>query len=254
VLKILVACHRPYRLPHEEPYLPIEVGAQKRADLHLGGVRDNEGVNISQKNPNYCELTALYWARHNLPESVTAVGLTHYRRYFGNKKTSDPLKDIYSLSDWSEFLKESPVILPPKRNYFIETVESQYVHAHHREDIETLRAVLAEKHSEYLPAFEQLMRGTKTHILNMFVMRRDLFNQYCDWLFNVLFEVEMRLDISSYSVNDARVFGFLSERLLDVWLNTNHIGYIEKPVVLTEKVNWIKKGSSFILRKLGIKR
>ena len=86
------------------------------------------------------------------------------------------------------------------------------------------------------------------------VMRRDLFNQYCDWLFDVLFEVEKLLDISSYSANDARVFGFLSERLLDVWLETNHINYIEKPVIHTEKINWIKKGSSFILRKLGIKR
>lgn len=113
-------------------------------------------------------------ARHNLPETVTAIGLTHYRRYFGIKKTPDPLEGVFSLSDWNEFLKESPVILPPKRNYFIETVESQYVHAHHSEDIETLRSVLAEKHSEYLPAFEKLMRGRKTHILNMFVMRRDL--------------------------------------------------------------------------------
>ena len=118
-------------------------------------------------------------------ETVTAIGLTHYRRYFGIKKTPDPLEGVFSLSDWNEFLKESPVILPPKRNYFIETVESQYVHAHHSEDIETLRSVLAEKHSEYLPAFEKLMRGRKTHILNMFVMRRDLFNQYCDWLFDV---------------------------------------------------------------------
>lgn len=146
------------------------------------------------------------------------------------------------------------MILPPKRNYFIETVESQYVHAHHRQDIETLRAVLSEKHSEYLPAFEKLMNGKKTHILNMFVMRRDLFNQYCDWLFDVLFEVEKRLDISSYSVNDARGFGFLSRAPLRRLAYTNNISYIEKPVVLTEKINWIKKGSSFILRKLGIKR
>ena len=254
MLKILVACHRPYRLPHAEPYLPIEVGAEKRADLHLGGVRDNEGENISRKNPNYCELTALYWARYNLPETVTAVGLTHYRRYFGTKKSSDPLESIFSLREWMEFLKISPVIVPPKRNYFIETVESQYVHAHHREDIETLRAVLAEQHSVYLPAFEKQMSGKKTHILNMFVMRRDLFNLYCDWLFNVLFEVENRLDISTYSVNDARVFGFISERLLDVWLETNHITYIEKPVIHTERTNWIKKGSSFVLRKLGIKQ
>lgn len=254
MLKILVACHRSYRLPHFEPYLPIEVGAEKRADLRLGGVRDNEGENISRKNPNYCELTALYWARHNLPETVTAVGLTHYRRYFGMKKSSDPLENIFSLSEWTEFLKITPVIVPPKRNYYIETVESQYVHAHHREDIETLRSVLTEKHSAYLPAFEKLMSGKKTHILNMFVMRRNFFNQYCDWLFDVLFEVEKRLDISTYSVNDARVFGFLSERLLDVWLETNNITYTEKPVIHTEKINWIKKGSSFFLRKFGIKR
>ena len=63
--------------------------------------------------------------------------------------------------------------------------------------------------------------------------------------------MEERLDISGYSTNDARVFGFVSERLLDVWLETNHIPYAEMPVVFTEKQNWLKKGSAFLKRKIA---
>ena len=90
-------------------------------------------------------------------------------------------------------------------------------------------------------------------IFNMFVMRRDFFNHYCEFLFSVLSEVERRLDISSYSKNDARVFGFLSERLLDVWLMTNQISYSETSLVFTEPTNWIKKGAGFLLRKFGFR-
>ena len=59
-LEILVAAHRPYVLPASDIYKPIEVGACSRKDIGLGGYRDNTGLNISEKNPNYCELTAVY--------------------------------------------------------------------------------------------------------------------------------------------------------------------------------------------------
>lgn len=253
MLKILVAVHKPYQLPECEPYLPIEVGADLRPNLNLPGIRDNSGENISKLNPYFCELTALYWARKNLPHSINWVGLVHYRRYFGIKSSGNPLRGIFKLEDWQRFLKECPVVLPPKRNYLIETVESQYSHAHHAEDLKVLRKVIKEKHPDYLPALNSLLGGRKTHILNMFVMRRDLFDRYCDWLFDVLFTVQKELNISSYSPNDQRVFGFLSERLLDVWLTTNGVPYLEKPIFHTERVNWIKKGTAFLMRKFGLK-
>ena len=84
----------------------------------------------------------------------------------------------------------------------------------------------------------------------MMVMKRPMLDAYCTWLFDVLFELEHRLDISDYSPYDARVFGFVAERLLDVWIATEHVPYTEMPVMCTESQHWLKKGSRFILRKL----
>ena len=84
----------------------------------------------------------------------------------------------------------------------------------------------------------------------MFVMKKDRFDAYCSWLFGILSELEQRLDISSYSKYDKRVFGFVSERLLDVWIGTNRIEYRDMPYVFMENQNWIVKGWNFIRRKL----
>ena len=84
-------------------------------------------------------------------------------------------------------------------------------------------------------------------------MKKEIFDSYCKWLFDILFELEKRLDISDYSVNDARVFGFVAERLLDVWITQNSIAYKEIPYVFMENQNWIKKGGAFLKRKLNYK-
>ena len=89
-------------------------------------------------------------------------------------------------------------------------------------------------------------------MFNMFVMRRDLFDQYCEWMFSILEEIEHRVDISDYDTYEARIYGFVSEILLDVWLKTNHINYKEQNVSFMEPQNWLKKGSSFVLRKFGL--
>ena len=81
------------------------------------------------------------------------------------------------------------------------------------------------------------MERTKLHILNMFVMKKQLFDEYCKWLFSILFELERRIDISGYNQYEARVFGFISERLLNVWLEKQQLKVKELPVVFLEKQN-----------------
>ena len=98
------------------------------------------------------------------------------------------------------------------------------------------------------------MNRTWAHMFNMFVMRSDYFDRYCKWLFDILFKVEKKLDISSYDVQEARVFGYISELLLDVWLETNNIKYVEQRVTFLENQNWLKKGGNFLLRKFVGKR
>ena len=148
-------------------------------------------------------------------------------------------------------LEDVPLIMPRKRNYFIESNESQYIHAHHAEDLAVTYAVIAEKYPEYLSAYKKVMKSTKGYRFNMCIMRKDLLNDYCSWLFDILFEVEKRLDISQYSAYDARVFGFISERLLDIWVEKNHPPLKNLPLVNLESQQWGKKIRNFLLRKIS---
>lgn len=84
-IKILIAAHKQYWMPNDPVYLPLHVGAEGKQDL--GYTQDNTGDNISAKNPNFCELTGLYWAWKNLDADY--VGLVHYRRYFTRKEVHD---------------------------------------------------------------------------------------------------------------------------------------------------------------------
>lgn len=252
-VKIIVATHKKYDMPMDELYLPLHVGAEGKVDkngntLDLGYVKDNTGDNISHSNASFCELTGLYWAWKNLDADF--VGLAHYRRHFSVKKVGKKQSRILTTEQLCALLESTDVVLPKKRKYYIETNYSQYVHAHHAEDLDITREIILKKSPEYIDAFDSSMKKTSGHRFNMFIMKRDKFDAYCSWLFNILFELERRLDISQYSQYDARVFGFVSERLLDVWLETNRIDYREIPYIFMEKQNWIVKGTNFLKRKI----
>lgn len=250
-LRVLIACHKPCARPDDPCYLPVAVGAALRAEPIPGCVPDNTGDNISAKNRNYCELTALYWAWKNLEADY--IGLVHYRRYFsGGKLWQAKRVRILSEDGFRRQLEACDILLPRPRNYWIETNYSQYAHAHHAVDLDTTREILRERHPEYVKAFDASMRRTVGHRFNMLVMSREKLDAYCAWLFDILFALEARLDISAYSPYDARVFGFVAERLLDVWLETNGYAYRELPYVFMEKQNWLKKGGAFLMRKIGV--
>lgn len=251
-IKIMVAAHKEYQMPTESIYFPVHVGAEGKESI--GYTSDNTGNNISAKNANYCELTGLYWVWKNVMADV--VGLVHYRRYFTVKKPSMFAKTqakwdcIATEKQICTLLKKAPIILPKKRDYFIETNYSQYAHAHHAIDLDTTREIIAERYPSYIPAYDSSMKRTKGHRFNMFIMVRKYADEYCIWLFDILFELEKRLDISTYSKNDARVYGFVSERLMDVWVETNGYKYFEMPVVFMEDEHWLTKGTNFLKRKM----
>lgn len=247
-IKIIVALHREYRTADDPMYFPLYVGGAFHRALPYPG--DDTGENISAKNPNYCELTGLYWAWKNLDSEY--IGLCHYRRYFAKSSifAHDPWQRVLEYSEAKKLLQKAPVILPLKRNYFIETNYSQYVHAHHEQDLAQTRRIIAEKYPQYLAAYDSEMKKTAGHRFNMFIMRRDILNEYCGWLFDILFELERRLDISQYTEYDRRVFGFVAERLLDVWIDANNIPCTELPVLFMENQDWIKKGTAFVWRKI----
>ena len=250
-IRVIVAAHKAYRMPKDSMYLPLHVGKAGK-NLELGFQGDNTGDNISAKNPSFCELTGIFWAWKNLDADY--VGLAHYRRQFTMLKGTSDRRDVLTLDQAQLLFANVDVLLPNRRNYWIETNYSQYVHAHHKEDLDETRKIIEEKYPAYIPAYDKSMKKTTGHRFNMFIMKKDLADAYCAWLFDILFELEKRLDISSYNKNDQRVFGFVSERLLDVWLMTNNIKSKDIPYIFLEKENWITKGINFIMRKIDRKR
>ncbi len=245
-LRMIVASHKEAWVPSDPVYLPVQAGRAAGEPLP-GFVGDDSGTNISAKNPHYCELTALYWGWKNL--DADCLGLVHYRRYFAGRRFGAPRRRIATGAELERQLRRAPVLLPSPRRYFIETNRSHYIHAHHAADLETARAVIAGKFPEYLASFDRVMRRTGGHRFNMFVMRRDVLDGYCRWLFAVLFAVEERLDISAYDPYSARVFGFLGERLLDVYLDREKIPFREMPTVHLESQHWGRKIWNFLRRK-----
>ena len=251
---IAVAAHRQTWLPEGELYLPMEAGAALR-ETHLTDgagrllTRDDVGPNISRKNAAYCELTVLYWLWRQ--QEADALGLCHYRRYFAGRRLGPKRERLLTGQQAERLLRDCDCVLPKRRHYFIQSSYDQYTHAHHERDLLVTRQVLAQlPDSRYADAFDTVMRRTSGHRFNMLLMKRPLFEEYCGWLFGVLSAVEAGLDTGGYDAADGRVFGYLAERLLDVWLEVRRPAVRECPVVNLERQHWPRKILRFLRRML----
>lgn len=236
-IKIYVSCHKPSTLPQNKYFLPIQVGA-KNAKVRLENMlHDDVGDNISEKNPMYCELTAQYWAWKN--DSADYFGFCHYRRYFSFSKEKY-VEDAYGtiLHDYLDASTETELALNDDAieetvlsndfiigapsdfsKHGINNLYEQYESATelHVEDLHTMMAVLKEKHPAFSDAADEYMDGCLFYPCNMFVMKRELFHEYSEWLFSILEEVEKRIDSTFYSIEGLRTIGHLAERLLGIF-------------------------------------
>lgn len=254
-IKILIATHKKYQMPKYNMYMPIHVGKEGKEDIGYAG--DNSGDNISIKNAFYCELTALYWAWKNLDADY--IGLCHYRRHFTcfkrvTKKEEKKFDKLLNREQVEKILDETDIILPKKREYYIENLYDHYKHTMHVETLDETGKIIQEQFPEYMLEFNKLHKRTSAHMFNMFVMKKEYFDRYCEWLFEILFELEKRIDPKQYDSFHARYLGRISELLLDVWINTNNLKYKEVKVIDMQNVNWLKKGISFLQAKFTGKK
>lgn len=250
-MKILVVTHKNVEFPKIKEYYPISVGKNK-----VDGIQhDDIGENIASKNENYCELTALYWAWKNMDSEV--IGLCHYRRYFNffyeNEKNKDILfseKDKYlnkTKEKVENILEEYDIILPKKYDTD-ETIEKHYINRHSKEDWNTLLEVLREKYPVDYEKSKHIFNEKDLYCYNMFICKKEIFDKYMEWLFDILFEVEKRIKISD-DFYQKRVFGFMSERMLHLYVKSYGYKIKELPIImLHEKIE--KKSKPTFLQKI----
>ncbi len=214
--RIYIMTHKSFEFPEgidERIYQPLHVGRVLGTDLGYPG--DDEGDSISEKNRNFCELTGMFWVWKNV--SCDVVGVAHYRRYLINPEKNMPLtKDL--IESW---LSDHDILLSVGCYVDEDSIYDNFKKWHHIEDMDICRDVVGEKFPEYLPAFDLAMASRLFSGGNMLIAPKRIYNAYCDWLFSVLFEVEKRVDITGYDTYQSRLFGFLAERLVRVFVLGN---------------------------------
>lgn len=205
---------------------------------------DAEGDNIAQLNPYYCELTAQYWAWKQAKTEV--VGFCHYRRYLnfmfdatwehhsavgvpGNEQFLAYLSCDAQRNRLDELLGVADAVVP-RRTGSNRSVQDHYLAYHPRETWEVYLAELHTKHAEFRPFIPLYRLGTAISGCNMFVMRRPLFNEYCEDLFPVIDAVFKHIG-TPYDTYNNRYPGFLAERFLGLWLHVRRLRTFEVPMV-----------------------
>ncbi len=239
-IKIYISCHKDCYLPKGKFLFPIQVGA-KNAQVRFPGIlHDDVGENISEKNPTYCELTAQYWAWKN--EQADYYGFFHYRRYlsFSDQAYQENMygeveKDYLDDSVYEDLCLDARKMQETICQYDVLTAKSvclkkmnkslksnfyQYASTPYQygEDLELLLDIIKEKYPDYVKTAKYyLYESPIGYYCNMFIMKKELFNDYCSFLFDILQEHEKRRDYTDYNIDAYRVSGYLAERLFGIY-------------------------------------
>lgn len=241
-IKIFVSCHKDCEIPDLKLFYPIQVGTAISERYLDDMLHDDTGDNISCKNKSYCELTAQYWAWKNADADY--YGFFHYRRYFSFSDERFPANAFgeiieayndretlkkYCLNDETiaKTVEKYDIVIPVPGGFEDKklTLEKQYALSpvQHESDLQFVMNVLREEYPAMYPYAVRYLRRNKGYFCNMFIMKKDIFAKYSEWLFHILERHERAVDISDYSSQAYRVHGFLAERLCGIYLD-----YLEK--------------------------
>lgn len=212
-IKIYVVSHSEediQKIRNDDVYTPLFVG--RNGKDNLGFCSDDSGDNISSKNPNYCELTGLYWMWKESDADI--IGLCHYRRYLKSDKGK-----LIEKEEIIEYLNENDIILPKKseliKGSYWETYKDHYL----LDALKITQEVIKNESPDYLETFNKILSQSEFVNYNMFIAKKELIKDYCEWVFPILESVENKINVEEYP----RVFGLISEAIFNVWIEHNKL-------------------------------
>lgn len=223
---VFAMTHKKFPSPGDPIYVPLQVGRAGAEDL--GYIGDDTGVSISEKNCYYGELTGIYWVWKNIRTSGY-VGICHYRRYFCTEEGR-----ILTGDEYEKILSEYDIITSKKLklNY---SYYDGYASDYNIRDLDAVGEVLRNMYPDHYEVFERLVHDRGTYFGNMMVCAKALYDEYCEWLFSVFEKAEERIDASGYDDYHKRVYGFISEFLLYVWVQVRGLKVFECKVGMTDE-------------------
>lgn len=194
--------------------VPIQVGAAL-TDIRVADVCDNTGTNISEKNVNYCELTALYWIWKNKLVGMKHIGgeeyygLFHYRRILDI--SDDDIRRI--AGNDVDVVLSFPTLHEPD----ISEHHTRYLS---EKDWAAMLAALQELEPDYAKAFPDILAQPYLYNYNMMIAKEEVLENYCEWLFPILERTEELSSPKGWERAD-RYIGYLGENLMTLYFLYN---------------------------------
>lgn len=264
---IAVATHKKidYELPNG--YNPVQINSSLN-ERWEGYYHDSDGENIAEKNYCYCELTAMYWLWKNVNSDIK--GLCHYRRLFSNNfdvtmsemdyfEGEKVKSHILSEEQIQYILKDyAAIVVRPYRPYPLKEKDDLAIWCY-ESDLNVLKKIIYNDYPDYISSYEKIMQSTNISHYNMLVADSNIFNDYSEWLFKILEKVEKNTNIESYDVQHKRIYGYLAEMLLNVYidkrsLKVKYVKVIEPAEFVDLTYKGVKKSQFFErIQKLAIR-
>lgn len=140
---------------------------------------DTNEDNISKLNPYLNEMTSIYTIYKNqslLPDDIEAIGHAHYRRFF----TKADIEDMES----ADGIVATPASV--RVAGFGCTLEQQYALCHYKQDFDILRQTVEEDGLMDVDVWNEWKSlGFLFAPCNVFCLKREWFNKYCEDIFKV---------------------------------------------------------------------
>lgn len=247
--KVFICYHKEDEIIENEVLTPISLNSNVN-HLNFCLSKDNSGENIADYNYTFSELTALYWMWKNTEYDF--VGLFHYRRLLFMKEIMEfsQLKgDLITISgvyeNYDKFgldrrnieslMEKYDFILPEIEHLPISVYEQyKYFPSHVLEHLDTAVKYIEENQPEMMDVVNETLEGNKMFFCNMFIAKKQLIDEYCEWVFPILFHIIEKVPEQGLNRQQLRYAGFVSERLFYIF-----ISYIQqkKPI----KIKYFKQ-------------
>lgn len=223
-VKIFAMTHKRFEVPDDPMYIPLHVG-HKNAKEDFGYPGDDTGDNISDLNCYYAELSGVYWVWKNFSDA-DYVGICHYRRFLTNEEGY-----VFPEAEYEQILEKYDIITT-KQLELPGSYRNGFGAHHNVSTLDETGRIISELYPEYYDTFVSLVHQDKTYFGNIMVAGKALYDAYCEWLFTIFFELQKRIDLTFADDYHKRVFGFISEFLLYVWVKARKLKAYECRVAI----------------------
>ena len=197
---------------YKQPYylIPVQVGAAM-TDCVTAELVDNAGENISEKNGDYSELTGLYWIWKNRIKQQDGkyYGLAHYRRFL---ELSEDDQRRLTANNIDAVL---PYPMPYEPN-----IEAHHLRYLSESEWNAVLQALDELQPEYAKAFKEILKQNYFYNYNVIVAKTEVLDNYCSWLFPLLFRIE-EINDSKGEKQPNRYIGYVGETLETLYFMYN---------------------------------